>query len=121
MSIPEGSPVLCEHANECPATCPCGPECYCKSHTCKVKFPEDRDDKIAAEEEEKLPPNKGKCDICAKKFTDKFAVVGNTDVNVRMEVCVGVCVAIATTQIQGVVNDSRLKKVEQFLKEQFPE
>lgn len=27
--------MFCEHANECPAVCPCGDDCYCKSHTCK--------------------------------------------------------------------------------------
>ena len=27
--------VLCEHANEVPAQCPCPSECYCKSHTCR--------------------------------------------------------------------------------------
>jgi hypothetical protein len=36
--IPEGSPVLCEHANECPQTCPCEPGCYCKTHTCKPQI-----------------------------------------------------------------------------------
>lgn len=30
-------PTLCEHANECPAQCPCDEWCYCKSHTCKSK------------------------------------------------------------------------------------
>jgi hypothetical protein len=29
-----GSPVLCSHANEVPASCDCSPECYCKSNTC---------------------------------------------------------------------------------------
>lgn len=28
------SAVFCEHANECPAVCPCLPDCYCKEHTC---------------------------------------------------------------------------------------
>jgi hypothetical protein len=31
----EKSPIFCEHANECPAQCPCGSDCYCKEHTCK--------------------------------------------------------------------------------------
>jgi hypothetical protein len=26
--------VLCEHANEVPAVCPCPETCYCKTHTC---------------------------------------------------------------------------------------
>ncbi len=30
-----GSAFMCDHANECPAQCPCGPTCYCKSNTCK--------------------------------------------------------------------------------------
>ena len=30
-----GNPLACEHANECPQTCPCGPDCYCRDHTCK--------------------------------------------------------------------------------------
>jgi hypothetical protein len=29
------SAVYCEHANEVPQVCPCLPDCYCKSHTCK--------------------------------------------------------------------------------------
>ncbi len=29
------SPLTCEHANECPAVCPCPPGCYCKKNTCK--------------------------------------------------------------------------------------
>lgn len=28
---------LCEHANECPSVCPCPPDCYCKTHTCKPR------------------------------------------------------------------------------------
>lgn len=30
------SAIICEHANECPAECPCPPDCYCKApgHTC---------------------------------------------------------------------------------------
>jgi hypothetical protein len=28
-------PHLCEHANECPLTCPCPPACYCRTNTCK--------------------------------------------------------------------------------------
>ena len=28
--------MFCEHANEVPQVCPCtGPDCYCKTHTCK--------------------------------------------------------------------------------------
>lgn len=34
-TLPEGSPFLCEHANECRVSCLCPPGCYCKSHTCK--------------------------------------------------------------------------------------
>jgi len=29
-SAEAGSAFLCEHANEVPAVCPCGPECYCR-------------------------------------------------------------------------------------------
>lgn len=28
------SPVTCDHANECPQTCPCQPDCYCRGRTC---------------------------------------------------------------------------------------
>lgn len=31
------SPIFCNHANECPAVCPCDKECYCWYHTCKSK------------------------------------------------------------------------------------
>lgn len=27
-------PMLCEHPNEAPNVCPCGPGCYCKTRTC---------------------------------------------------------------------------------------
>jgi len=40
-------PTFCEHANEVPAVCPCEPDCYCKSHTCKSAIshvPSDRVD-----------------------------------------------------------------------------
>jgi hypothetical protein len=30
-------PWLCEHANENPNVCPCAPDCYCKTRTCKDK------------------------------------------------------------------------------------
>ena len=29
------SAMYCEHANECPYSCPCDECCYCKSHSCK--------------------------------------------------------------------------------------
>jgi hypothetical protein len=29
------SPLLCEHANEVPAACPCPPGCYCRTRSCK--------------------------------------------------------------------------------------
>lgn len=29
--------VFCAHANEVPTRCPCEPNCYCKSHTCKKR------------------------------------------------------------------------------------
>lgn len=29
------SPLLCEHANEMPAACPCPSDCYCKAHSCR--------------------------------------------------------------------------------------
>jgi len=29
-----GSPLFCEHANECPNICPCPPRCYCKAYSC---------------------------------------------------------------------------------------
>ncbi len=29
------SPLTCEHANECPVSCPCEDGCYCKTRTCK--------------------------------------------------------------------------------------
>ena len=31
------SPIFCEHANEMPAECPCGPNCYCKRNSCKPR------------------------------------------------------------------------------------
>lgn len=31
------SAMFCTHANEVPANCPCDSNCYCKTHTCKVK------------------------------------------------------------------------------------
>jgi predicted ATPase len=27
--------MFCDHANEVPQTCPCAPDCYCRTHTCK--------------------------------------------------------------------------------------
>jgi len=30
------NPILCEHANEVPVLCHCGPDCYCKTHTCRI-------------------------------------------------------------------------------------
>lgn len=46
-------PWFCEHANEVPQMCPCKPDCYCKSHTCKNKAPQ---------------PSQclGKCDPCGR-------------------------------------------------------
>jgi hypothetical protein len=32
-----GHPHLCEHANECPQSCPCAAGCYCKTRTCKAR------------------------------------------------------------------------------------
>jgi len=32
------SPAFCEHANECPARCPCKPGCYCKTRTCRARL-----------------------------------------------------------------------------------
>lgn len=32
------SPVFCEHANEVPHFCPCGPRCYCKANTCRDRL-----------------------------------------------------------------------------------
>lgn len=29
-------PELCEHANEVPHVCPCPPDCYCMTHTCRT-------------------------------------------------------------------------------------
>jgi len=34
-----GASWACEHANECGVNCTCPPECYCKTHTCKLKCP----------------------------------------------------------------------------------
>jgi hypothetical protein len=31
----EKSPMLCNHANECPNVCPCKNDCYCKSNSCR--------------------------------------------------------------------------------------
>lgn len=31
------SVFLCNHANECPNICPCEPDCYCKSNTCRPR------------------------------------------------------------------------------------
>ena len=31
------SPIFCSHANECPAECPCPPNCSCKKYMCKDK------------------------------------------------------------------------------------
>lgn len=31
------SPILCEHANECPSVCPCEPPCYCHGNACKTR------------------------------------------------------------------------------------
>lgn len=28
------SAMMCAHANEVPARCPCDADCYCKTHTC---------------------------------------------------------------------------------------
>jgi hypothetical protein len=33
--VPHDSPLMCEHANECPRICPCRPGCYCWTRTCK--------------------------------------------------------------------------------------
>lgn len=33
------APWICEHANENPNVCPCPPNCYCKTRTCKGKQP----------------------------------------------------------------------------------
>lgn len=42
------NPIFCDHANEVPVCCPCGPDCYCKDHTCKsnpnLPLPNLRDD-----------------------------------------------------------------------------
>lgn len=33
-------PLYCNHANECPARCPCAPDdCYCFDHSCKNRCP----------------------------------------------------------------------------------
>ena len=29
--------IFCDHANEVPVCCPCGPDCYCKDNTCKPR------------------------------------------------------------------------------------
>lgn len=29
--LPEGDSMLCNHANEVPVDCPCGPNCYCRT------------------------------------------------------------------------------------------
>jgi hypothetical protein len=34
--------MACEHANENPAICPCPPQCYCQSNTCKNRRTQDR-------------------------------------------------------------------------------
>lgn len=31
------SALSCEHANEVPRVCPCVPECYCKSNSCRPR------------------------------------------------------------------------------------
>ncbi len=30
-------PWMCDHANEVPADCICGPTCYCRQHTCQYR------------------------------------------------------------------------------------
>jgi hypothetical protein len=30
--------MFCEHANEVPQSCPCKPDCYCKTRTCRPKL-----------------------------------------------------------------------------------
>lgn len=35
--MPNDDPFLCEHPNENPNFCPCDPECYCRTRTCKDK------------------------------------------------------------------------------------
>lgn len=37
MTDKERSAIYCDHANECPQSCPCDAHCYCKSHTCKPR------------------------------------------------------------------------------------
>lgn len=32
--LDQDNPLFCEHANECPHTCPCAAGCYCKTRTC---------------------------------------------------------------------------------------
>jgi hypothetical protein len=49
-TIPNDSPVLCEHANENPRLCPCASDCYCRTRTCK-----DKTDAAAAQPAPKQP------------------------------------------------------------------
>lgn len=48
----DDSPLLCEHANECPATCPCQPGCYCRTRgSCiaRMSLGADNDDPLDGE------------------------------------------------------------------------
>ena len=46
----DDSPLLCEHANECPATCPCPPGCYCRTRgSCADDDDDDDNDPLAGE------------------------------------------------------------------------
>jgi len=46
----DDSPLLCEHANECPASCPCPSGCYCRIRgSCADNNDDDNDDPLAGE------------------------------------------------------------------------
>jgi len=33
----ESNALMCEHANEVPVVCTCPQDCYCRTHTCKLR------------------------------------------------------------------------------------
>jgi AAA domain len=39
--------MFCEHANEVPVSCPCPPDCYCKTHSCKGSLQRTRQLRVA--------------------------------------------------------------------------
>lgn len=48
MNTSVRSPVLCNHANECPRVCPCDADCYCKQTMCRDAMPQAEYDRLRA-------------------------------------------------------------------------